>query len=157
MNESQRLADQLTRALNGNAWHGPSWKETLEGVTREAALHRPIPVGHSIAEIVLHATTWNDVVRRRLEGETPEVSNAQDWPRAVFADEGGWSAAVARLFEAGNALAATIGRFPAEKLHEDRPGVDGTWYELVIGQLQHTLYHAGQAGILKKAHARVAV
>jgi L-ascorbate metabolism protein UlaG (beta-lactamase superfamily) len=155
MNESQRLADQLTRALNGNAWHGPSWKETLEGVTREAALQRPIPEGHSIAEIVLHATTWNDVVRRRLEGETPEVTDAQDWPTATFADEGAWTAVVARLFEAGNALAATIARFPAEKLHEKRPGVDGAWYELVIGQLQHTLYHAGQAGILKKAHARV--
>jgi DinB family protein len=157
MNESQRLADQLTRALNGNAWHGPSWKETLEGVMREGALHRPIPVGHSIAEIVLHATTWNDVVRRRLEGETPEVSNAQDWPKATFADERAWSAAVTRLFEGGNALAATIDRFPVERLHEKRPGVDGTWYELVIGQLQHTLYHAGQVGILKKAHARVTV
>lgn len=64
---------------------------------------------------------------------------------------------MARLFEAGNALASTIGRFPAEKLHEKRPGVDGTWYELVIGQLQHVLYHAGQVGILKKAHARVTV
>jgi len=35
--------------------------------------------------------------------------------------------------------------------------VDGTWYELVIGELQHVLYHAGQAALLKKAHARVAV
>lgn len=90
MNESQRLADQLTRALNGNAWHGPSWKETLEGVTREAALHRPIPDGHSIAEVLLHATTWNDVVRRRLEGETPQVSDAQDWPSAALADDAAW-------------------------------------------------------------------
>ena len=157
MNESQRLADQLTRALNGNAWHGPSWKEALEGITREAALNRPIPEGHSIAEVVLHATAWNDVVRRRLEGETPEVSDAQDWPPPSFADEAAWSATVARLFEGGNALAATIGRFPAEKLHEKRPGVDGTWYELVIGQLQHVLYHSGQVGILKKARAGVSV
>ena len=157
MSESKRVANQLTRALNGEAWHGPSWKETLEGVTREAALYRPIPEAHTIAEIVLHETAWHEVVRRRLEGETPDVSDDQDWPAAALADDAAWTATVARLFETGNALAATIGRFPAEKLHEKRPAVDGTWFELIIGELQHVLYHAGQVGILKKAHARVAV
>src|SRR5881396_2873661 len=104
MNDSERLADQLKRALTGGAWHGPSWGETLEGITREVALHRPIPEAHTIAEIVLHATTWHDVVRRRLHGESPEISEAEDWPTAAFADEAAWSAAVARLFETGNAL-----------------------------------------------------
>src|SRR2546427_13156119 len=113
MNESQRLGDQMNRALNGDAWHGPSWRETLDGVTREAALHRPVPEAHTIAEIVLHATTWHDVVRRRLEGETPEVSDAQDWPPAALSDEAGWAAAVARLLETGGALAATVTGFPA--------------------------------------------
>lgn len=157
MNESQRLADQLTRALNGDAWHGPSWRETLDGVTREAALYRPIPEAHTIAETVLHATTWHDVVRRRLEGETPEVTDALDWPRPNFSDEAAWSAGVARLFETGKALTETVGRFPAEKLLEKRPGIDDTWYALIIGELQHVLYHGGQVALLKKAHARVAV
>ncbi len=157
MNESERLADQLTRALNGNAWYGPSWREALEGMTREAALYRPIPEAHTIAEILLHAATWHDVVRRRLEGESPEVSDAQDWPPAVFADEAAWRAAVARLFDTGSALVATVGRFPAEKLQEKRPGVDDTWFVLAIGELQHVLYHAGQVSLLKKAVVRVAV
>ena len=157
MNESQRLGDQMNRALNGDAWHGPSWRETLDGVTREAALHRPIPEAHTIAEIVLHATTWHDVVRRRLGGEAPEVTDAQDWPTSNFKDEAAWSAAVARLFETGGALVATVKGFPAEKLQEKRPNVEDTWYALIIGQLQHMLYHDGQIGVLKKAHARVAV
>jgi hypothetical protein len=157
MNESEQLADQLTRGLNGDAWHGPSWRETLGGVTREAALHRPIPEAHTIAEIVLHATTWHEVVRRRLGGESPEVSDAQDWPAVSFTDDAAWSAAVARLFETGRALTETVRGFPAGKLHEKRPSADGTWFELIIGELQHVLYHAGQVGLLKKAHARVAV
>jgi DinB family protein len=157
MNDSERLADQLKRALNGDAWHGPSWRETLEGVTREAALHRPIPDAHTIGEILLHANTWHGVVRRRLQGESPDVSDAEDWPAAAFADEAAWSAAVVRLFESGSALVATVGQFPAERLHEKRPGTDGTWYELIIGELQHVLYHAGQVAVLKKAHARVTV
>jgi hypothetical protein len=156
MNESKRLATQLERALNGGAWHGPSWREALEGVTREDALHRPIPDAHSMAEIVLHAITWHDVVRRRLEGESPQVSDAEDWPAAGLADEAAWSAAVTRLLDTGRSLCKAIERFPAERLEENRPGVDDTWFALIIGQLQHTLYHAGQIGLLRKATVRVA-
>ena len=157
MNESERLADELGRALNGGAWHGPSWREALDGITREAALNRPIAEAHTIAEILLHATTWHDVVRRRLEGETPEVSDAQDWPAAALTDDAAWSAAVARLFESGSTLTETVRRFPAGTLHEKRPGTDGTWFGLIIGELQHVLYHAGQVALLKKASVHVAV
>jgi hypothetical protein len=157
MNESERLADQLTKALKGGAWHGPSWREALEGVRREEAVHRPIPEAHTIAEVLLHATTWHDVVRRRLEGESPQVTDAEDWPNMAFQDEGAWAAAVARLFETGGALVETVRRFPPAKLHEKRPGVDATWYELIIGQLQHVLYHAGQIGLLKKARTDAGV
>ena len=157
MSESKRLAKEIEKALNGEAWHGPSWRESLDGVSREAATRRPIPDGHTIAEVLLHATTWNDVVRRRIEGESPEVTNTEDWPVAAFADDAAWSAAVARFFETGKALVATVERFPDAKLEEKRPGVDGTWYELISGQLQHALYHAGQVGLLKKASVRVAV
>lgn len=158
MNESKRLAEQLTRALNGEAWHGPSWREVLDGLGHRAAAHRPIAEGHTIAEVLLHATTWNDVVRRRLEGESPEVTESEDWPPAASLDnDAAWSAAQTRFFESGRSLADTVARFPTDKLVEKRPGVDGTWYELVAGQLQHLLYHAGQAGLLRKAriHAEV--
>lgn len=152
MNESARLAEQITRALNGEAWHGPSWKDALEGIGPQAAARRPIAGAHTIAEVTLHATAWNDVVRRRLIGESPQVTEAEDWPPAsALEQESAWTAAVERFFESGRALADTVAKFPPEKLMERRPGVDGNWYELVIGQLQHLLYHAGQVGLLRKA------
>jgi DinB superfamily len=157
MNESQRIADQISKALNGDAWHGPSWREILDGVGRDAAVHRPIPEAHSIADVVLHATTWHDVVRRRLQGETPEITDALDWPKASLADEPAWDLVRARLFESGKGLTEIVASFPEAKLLEKRPGVDGTWYELIIGELQHVLYHAGQAALLKKAHVPAAV
>jgi uncharacterized damage-inducible protein DinB len=151
MNESERLALELRKALNGEAWHGPSWRELLEGVTREEALERPIAGVHTIAEIVLHVTTWEDVARRRLEGETPEVSDAEDWPPPALPGESAWQATVERLFVTSRALRDTLARFPAERLHERRPGMDQTWYAMLIGELQHVLYHAGQVSLLKKA------
>lgn len=150
MNETRRLADQLDRALNGEAWHGPSWKEALDGVTFETAIQRPIPEAHSIAEIVLHSGTWHDVVRRRIEGESPQVSDAEDWPPPPE-KEAEWTAAVARLLDTGKALSATIAAFPVSRLEESRPGVNDTWYGLLVGELQHVLYHAGQVALLRKA------
>lgn len=151
MNDSRRLAEEIGKALNGGAWHGPSFREALEGVDLAAALRRPVAGGHTIAEIVLHATVWHDVVRRRLQGESPQVTDEQDWPHAALADEPAWQAAVRRLEETGRALCETVRAFPAEKLHETRPNLDGTWYELVSGELQHVIYHAGQVALLRKA------
>jgi uncharacterized damage-inducible protein DinB len=151
MNEGERLADQLDKALNGEAWHGPSWREVLDGIGFQAALKRPVPNAHGIADIVLHTTTWHDVTRRRLAGETPTVTDDQDWPRPASASEAEWQAAVQRLFESGRSLSDSIASFPPERLFEERPNKAGTWYALMIGMLQHDLYHAGQVGLLRKA------
>ena len=152
MSESKRLAVQLEKAFHGGAWHGPSWKEALEGVGRREAVHRPISEAHSIAEILLHVATWNDVVRRRLAGESPaQPTDEEDWPSATFPNDEAWSQAVARFSETGRALKQTVEKFPEEKLHAKRPGLDGTWYDLMIGQLQHALYHAGQVSLLRKS------
>lgn len=155
MNESRRIAEQLEKALKGPAWHGPSWREVLEGVTLGGAVQHPVSGGHSIAEIVLHVTTWHDVARRRFGGETPQVTDEQDWPHPAFASEAEWQAGVQRLFDTGQALVETIAGFPAERLEDERGGNAGTWYGLAIGMLQHDLYHAGQVGLLRKAAVAV--
>src|SRR5213594_2011655 len=119
MSETKRLADQLERALRGDAWHGPSWKEVLDGIGVADALRKPVPNGHSIAEIVLHTTTWHDAAKRRFQGETPQVSDEQDWPRASFTTEEEWSRATTRLFDTGRALSEMIASFPENKLLEE--------------------------------------
>jgi len=152
MNECQRLAAQFDRALDGGAWYGPSWKEALAGVTRAQALHRPIPEAHTIAEVVLHATTWHDVVRHRIAGEAPpQVPDDQDWPKAALPDDAAWAKVVTRLFDTGRALREEVAKFSPERLQDLRPGVDDTWYALLVGEMQHVLYHAGQVGLLRKS------
>jgi hypothetical protein len=37
MNEVERIADQLRRAVEGKAWHGPALLELLEGMSAEEA------------------------------------------------------------------------------------------------------------------------
>lgn len=52
--ELSRLAEQLARALEGEAWHGLSVLEVLAGITAEQAAAHPIAGAHSIWELVLH-------------------------------------------------------------------------------------------------------
>ncbi|MBI3696187.1 MAG: DinB family protein, partial [Acidobacteria bacterium] len=94
MSEIQRIEDQLKRALQGEAWHGPSILELLAGVTATQAGAKPLPGAHSIWEIVLHITAWVDAARRRVEGEEAKLSAEQDWPPVRETTERAWEAAL---------------------------------------------------------------
>ena len=48
MTTIERLVDQLKRSAEGDAWHGPSVREALDGVTAADAFAHPIAGAHSI-------------------------------------------------------------------------------------------------------------
>jgi uncharacterized damage-inducible protein DinB len=152
MSESNRIGDQLRRSFEGTAWHGPSLEEVLAGVTAEKAAAHPIVGVHSIWEIVLHIATWENIVRRRLEGEDfddppPEI----DWKPAVNDDEHSWQAALDGLKSANLALRDAISRIDDSRLKEIIPRKNYSVYYMLHGVIQHDLYHGGQIAILKKA------
>lgn len=153
MSEMNRIADQLRRAYEGDAWHGPSVLEALEGITAAQAARRPIPEAHSIWEIVLHIATWNDVVRRRALGEKVDVSDAEDWPAVTATDEESWTRAKSRLDAAHRALLELLATLPESRLDEPLVPGGSTGYIQIHGVVQHDLYHAGQIVVLKKAKA----
>src|ERR1035438_10207490 len=80
MTERARIADQLRRAFEGEAWHGDSVFEILEGVTAAQAASRPIAGAHTIWELVLHIAAWDGAALRRLGGVAAELSDAQNFP-----------------------------------------------------------------------------
>lgn len=153
MTEFDRILDQLKRAFEGPAWHGPSVRELLDGVTAEQAHARPLTHAHSIWELVHHIAVWEDVGRRRLEGDPAEVpiSSPEDWPPAEDASDAAWEQAKAALERGHQALVDAISRVPESRL--DEPILEGksTVYVTLHGVIQHDLYHAGQIAILKKA------
>jgi uncharacterized damage-inducible protein DinB len=154
MSEIERIADQLRRAHEGEAWHGPALNEVLKGVTPEIAARRPIASAHSIWEIVLHLAVWESVVRRRLSGEViGDLPPAQDWPAAGEPTEAAWEQALAGLERAHAELQAALSRLTDRQLVEAVPGPGYSVYYMVHGTVQHALYHAGQVMLLKKAAA----
>ncbi|HEY2955376.1 MAG TPA: DinB family protein [Candidatus Eisenbacteria bacterium] len=150
MSETVRIADQLKRAFEGEAWHGPAVMEVLAGVTAARAAARPIASAHSIWEIVAHIAAWEDAVRRRLEGERVELTDAEDWPKIEDTGEKAWAAQLARLEAGHHALRRTVEGFDGSALDQPPGRNRSTAYMLMHGVIQHDLYHAGQIAVLKK-------
>jgi uncharacterized damage-inducible protein DinB len=152
MSEIQRIEDQLRRAFEGHAWHGPAVRELLADVTAAKATDRPLPNAHNIWEIVLHMATWERVVRRRLQGEAvADLPTEEDWPPVRDSNEAAWRRAIDDLEQANHDLRDTIARASEARLAEMAPGKDHSVYVMLHGIIQHDLYHAGQIAVLKKA------
>lgn len=152
MSELRRIHSQVRRAYEGEAWHGPSVKETLAGVTAAQAAKRPLAEAHTIWELVLHIERWARAVREALGGTPmPQPPFAEDWPAVAGATEAEWEAALAKLEATHRGLLDAIKQFPEERLREIVPGRHGYDYAFLLsGLVQHDIYHAGQIALLRK-------
>jgi len=153
MPEAARILDQLHRAYEGPAWHGPALREVLAGVSCQTAARRPIPEAHTIWELVLHLTVWMSVPTRRIAGaEIPTLPPDQDWPAAPEPSEAGWQQALDQLAQAQFSLESEVSKLPDDRLREKVLGkVPYSIYTMLHGVVQHNLYHTAQRALLKKA------
>jgi hypothetical protein len=150
--EVGRLEEQLGRALEGDAWHGPSVLEVLDGVTAHQAAAHPIAGAHSIWELVLHLGGDYGLVLRRLGGDGRQLTATEDWPAVPEPSEENWRGTVRALKQLNAELRRAVRSFPPERLDEPLVAeVPYTAYTQFIGVTQHGLYHAGQIALLKKA------
>ncbi|MGA7382568.1 MAG: DinB family protein [Terriglobales bacterium] len=157
MSETARLADQIRRAFDGEAWHGDSMLELLAGVDAETAAAHPIKGAHSIWELLLHVAAWDDAVLRRTGGAAVELSDRENFPPVSDTSETAWRKAVEQVKKKHDALVKAVAAFPDSRLHEQVPGKKEKYYDhfyLFSGIVQHELYHAGQIALLKKAQGK---
>jgi uncharacterized damage-inducible protein DinB len=153
MSETERIWDELQRSFEGNeAWRCPSLRDLLAAVTAAQAAARPIAGAPSIWEMLLHTTAYEEVVRRRLGGETVEtLPDEKAWPKPVDTSAAAWLQAKLDFGEARRALRQAVAAFPEPRLGEAVPGREYTFYVMLHGAIQHALYHAGQIEMLMVA------
>ena len=166
MTELEHLADTIRRAHAGPAWHGPALSEVLHGVTAEQASRR-VGDAHTIWELAEHIIAWQDIVRRRIEGERLGDDNLtweDNWPPVPEPTEQNWRRTVERAAEANRRLCERMLNFGAgnldrqvhgegsavPKLDSSVPGKDYTFAVMLHGAAQHVIYHAGQIALLNK-------
>ncbi len=151
--EATRIADQLRRAFDGSAWHGPALLELLADVDAATAAAKPLPNVHSIWELVLHIAMWDGAALCRLSGEKCQPTGPANFPPVSIPTSAAWRKAVAETKRTHDALVKTVAALPDSRLGDRVPGKRYDFYHMLHGIVQHELYHAGQIAILKKAQA----
>jgi len=133
-------------------WHGPALADLVGDVTAEQAAARPVPGAHSIWELVLHVSSWTEIVRERLVGSAKsEPTPEEDWPPVRDQSAAAWRAAVERLKEAHRELAADVAQLDDSMLIGRVPGREHSVLAMIHGVVEHDAYHGGQIAILKRA------
>jgi uncharacterized damage-inducible protein DinB len=153
MSESARLADQIRRAFEGQAWHGDPMLELLSDVDAKTAAKHPLKDAHSIWELVLHITAWDGVALCRTQGTASQLTDRRNFPRVKDTSPAAWKQALTDLKKTHSALISAVAAFPESRLLEQVPGKKAkhqTFFYLFSGIVQHELYHAGQIALLKK-------
>ena len=149
--EAKRIADQLRRAFEGSAWHGPALLELLADVNAVTAAAKPLANVHSIWELVLHIEAWDGAGLRRLAGDKYQPTGLANFPMPPKPTEAAWRKAVAAAKRTHDALVKTVAALSDERLRDRVPGKRYDFYHMLHGIAQHELYHAGQIALLKKA------
>jgi uncharacterized damage-inducible protein DinB len=153
--ELTRLEEQVRRAFEGEAWHGPAVLEALAGVSVEEAAAHPIPGAHSIWEIVLHLAGTYRLVLHRIPGQSWNLTAEQDWPSGAGLEAEHWHEAVEELRRLNREVREAILVFAGNLDQMLAPGHSSA-YTHFAGLPQHDAYHAGQISLLRKALAKPA-
>jgi uncharacterized damage-inducible protein DinB len=152
MSELATIIKELKSIHAGNAWHGPSLREALDGLTAAQAAAKPVANAHSIWEIVLHITGWENVFRRRLEGDpNAKEPEAGDFPAIDTPSEQAWRNSLASLEAEHEELLKVVSGLPKEHLGENVAHRDYSVRFLLHGIVCHHVYHTGQIALLRKA------
>lgn len=170
--DASLMVDELSRGVDGDAWHGSPVSVILRDVTMTRASARPREImsgppkpadadvgvgGHTIWEIVRHMTAWANEVARRLDGHPAGQPQEGDWPPPGGDTEEAWRRDVAAFFDANRRLIEKVKTLSDNQLHapsvdfRDRAAGSGVPYDVMLhGLAQHHAYHAGQIAMLKK-------
>ncbi|MFN8580252.1 MAG: DinB family protein [Gemmatimonadaceae bacterium] len=159
MTELQFLIDQMRRMYEGRAWHGPSIREALDGVTLELATKRVGQSSHSIYDLVHHMAAWIGEVHARVGGRPPQYPTEGDFPSRVSTPtEADWKAVCDRLDTQQATLLADLEFLDPARLSDlvgtaNAPslGTGPSVLAMLHGLIQHNAYHAGQVVLIRRA------
>ncbi|MBV8203221.1 MAG: DinB family protein [Acidobacteria bacterium] len=163
MNDVAFLGSQLLQGYADDPWHGPSTVALLAGLTAEEAAARPVAGAHSIWELVLHMTAWQNEVRKRLGGKPATFPSEGDWRLPAEISGAAWDAAQKDLGDSLAALLADLGSQAGADLEETVGSLSSrdpkvvtrvTRAVVLSGLLQHNAYHSGQIALLRKGLRR---
>jgi hypothetical protein len=152
----EAIARAVTEIYRGPAWHGPSVRAALRGVTAARASWRPGPGRNSIHDLVLHLMYTRHRMLGRLEAmqgrkstRFPRPMRSAWFPRGpTRLDEATWSEDLKLLERYQRKVLGALASVDPAALALRRRGSTRTLGAELMGMAFHDAYHAGQIRLL---------
>ena len=151
-NEINRILKLFADLQHGDCWIGVNYKEVLHGVDAAKAAQTISEGGNNIWMLVSHLVYWRTTVVNRLTG-SDNPPPFKDFSLPAELNEITWKQTLHDFEAAYHLLRNAIHHFNEDNLYKPSPKKEQTYYELILGCLQHDVYHMGQMMLLKKSLA----
>jgi hypothetical protein len=150
MSRIKQILDHYDGVLNGEPWHGDAVWPVLGSISAQEAAARPIPTAHTIWEIVMHMTFWENVAAQRLSGLRAGLVEELNFPPMPVASEENWRKTLDQCRDSNRVFRQALAKLDANQLDELTVAGKRTFYGEAHGILEHHAYHLGQVVLLKK-------
>lgn len=147
--EINRIVKQFEALQHGDCWIGTNFKETLHGVDAAMAADTIAKDTNSIWQLTTHIIYWRSTVVNRLSG-SDNPPPFKDFLLPAVLNDAAWKQTLQDFEAAYHTLRATILKMKDEQLDKPSPKEGQTFYQLIMGCLQHDAYHLGQMMLIKK-------
>jgi hypothetical protein len=141
-------AKLLREVYAGPAWHGPSVKEALEGVSSRVASARLAPDRNSIWELVLHLAHGRHLLAERVtnaSADFPRRLREPWWPVIDYEmTDRAWRDDLRLLDECHERFMLTVTGATGAQLARVPHGSTFSVADQLLGMAVHDSYHAGQ-------------
>ena len=150
MKETQRIASLFEELYDGTPWIDVSIAVTLKKITAEEAAAKVLPNRNSIWEITNHLINWREHALARLQGKKVKHPETNYFSPATNTSAAEWKLTQKIFKNSQRKWILFLKKFKSADLGKKYPYGKQTYYRLILGIIQHDVYHLGQIVLLSK-------
>jgi uncharacterized damage-inducible protein DinB len=143
------IVAEYVKLQEGDCWIGLNFNDFLDTVDATLAMQAASPDTNTIWQLVNHLIYWRKVTCNRLRGNA-RLPDMEDMLLPGETTEAAWKKTRTVFTEVYDELIGHIQDFDSAILDEASPNPSQTYYELLMGCLQHDGYHLGQMVLICK-------
>ena len=151
-NLSNRLSAEISRQFDGDTWYSSNFKQVIKNIAAEDAVKKFNGFPNSIAEIVRHMTQWKIFCLKKLEGDSKfDIEDPdEDWMRFSNLTEEEWLDILAKYETTNINLIRNVKDLSDDTLDQIVPGRKYSYYYLLMGIIEHDVWHTMQIKFIKR-------
>ena len=152
--EINSYISEFETIYNGEPWYGKSLMAVINSADPKDVFKKQKSDGHSAYEVVHHLYAWRNLLAKRLNGDNKvsiEVNSKEDWaPLPKEQTAASWKELIKKLEQNQQELITALTKLNDEDLDKDLASTSNSVRTFLNGQIQHDIYHIGQAALAIK-------